>query len=76
MQNKLKNTFGGKFSVFGYSDPNNGISQSEPANESRYFINDIDIQKFPLSNVGEHIYKQRLHQQATNQKHATNQPTD
>ena len=27
--------------MFGYSYPNTGINQSELANESRYFINDI-----------------------------------
>ena len=38
VQNKLQCTFGGKFSVFGYSYPNTGINKSELANESRYFI--------------------------------------
>ena len=45
MQKKLQYTFGGKFSVFEYSNPNTGINQSELANKSRYFIihNHINI---------------------------------
>ena len=42
MQNKFQYTFGGKFSVFGYSDPNTDINQSELASESRYFIKNIN----------------------------------
>ena len=43
MQNKLQYTFGGKFSVFGYSYPKTDINQSEIANESRYFIMNADM---------------------------------
>lgn len=32
-----------KISVFGYSDRNTGIYQSEPACDARYFINSCDI---------------------------------
>ena len=34
VQNELQYTFGGNFSVFGYSYPNMGNNQSELANES------------------------------------------
>ena len=43
MQHKLQYTFGVKFSVFGYSDPNIGINQLEPAHDTRCFIVDKTV---------------------------------
>ena len=41
MLNKLQYTFGGKFTVFGYSYPNTGINQSEHVNGSHFIVINI-----------------------------------
>ena len=47
MQHEFQYTFGGKFSVFGYSDPGMDVNQSEPTNDTDYFINNVALFRQP-----------------------------